>query len=174
MCTAASLAAAGAELLPTRPVQPDARHHVRRTDGTCSGNRTHVRTFASPVLALINEQSRDSLEQMFEKARRLAYVGNQRTTTSAVDQQGLTFSGRGVPGTAAPQSGWNERHLRTWQHQPPKAKLPSAASGPGSPRGSPSARRRSWKPSSVRSMTTATLPPCGRLATPLGWPACPA
>jgi hypothetical protein len=30
--------------------------------------------FASPVLALINEQSRDSLEQMFEKALRLAYV----------------------------------------------------------------------------------------------------
>ena len=34
---------------------------------------------------------------MFEKAVWLAYVGNQRTTTSAVDQQGLTFQAGGFP-----------------------------------------------------------------------------
>jgi hypothetical protein len=35
---------------------------------------------------------------MFEKALWLAYVGNHRTTTSAVDQQGLTFFRPEVPG----------------------------------------------------------------------------
>jgi hypothetical protein len=42
--------------------------------GTAAAIEHIFELLASPVLALINEQSRDSLEQMFEKARWLAYV----------------------------------------------------------------------------------------------------
>lgn len=45
----------------------------------------------SPFLALNNEWCRDSLEQMFDKRQRLAYVGVKETSTVSVEQQGLTF-----------------------------------------------------------------------------------
>jgi repressor LexA len=48
---------------------------------------------------------------MFEKAVGLAYVWKQRTTTSAVDQQGLTISVRKFPATAATDAGWNGKAL---------------------------------------------------------------
>lgn len=48
---------------------------------------------------------------MFEKALRLAYVWSQITTTSAVDQQGLTISDQVFPATAAADAGCNRKAL---------------------------------------------------------------
>jgi repressor LexA len=61
---------------------------------------------------------------MFEKALWLAYVGNHRTTTSAVDQQGLTFSGRKFPATAATAAGRNGKALANMAAQASDGKAP--------------------------------------------------